>query len=164
MTGQRPIIFYTNGYELWLWDDAQYPPRPVQGFYNKDELQLMINRRTSRKDITTANVNRIDRRPLLPRRSRQADHGERTSKDNRREALIVMATGNGKTRLSIATVEILMKHNWVRRVLFLADRTALLNQAKRDFNKLLPHATLANLVEEKDDRGCAGHLFDLSRR
>jgi type I restriction enzyme R subunit len=150
MTGQRPVIFYTNGYETHLWDDTRYGPREVQGFYTKDELQLMINRRTSRQDIATATVNRaiIDRyyheeaaRRIL----------ESYGNENTREALVVMATGAGKTRLSIATVEILMKRNWLRRVLFLADRTALLNQAKREFNKHLPHATLVNLVEEKDD-------------
>ena len=150
MTGQRPIIFYTNGYETWLWDDARYPPRGVQGFYIKDELQLMINRRTSRQDITTATVNRqiIDRyyHEEAVKRIMETFHNDRW-----RQALVVMATGTGKTRLSIAAVEILMKHNWVRRVLFLADRTALLNQAKKNFNKLLPNATLVNLVEEKED-------------
>jgi len=148
MTGQRPVIFYTNGYDVWLWDDSKYPPRPVQGFYNKDELQLMINRRTSREDIAAAEVNRniIDR---FYHEEAVKRIMESYGKENRRESLVVMATGTGKTRLSIATVEILMKHNWVRRVLFLADRTALLNQAKRNFNKLLPHATLANLVEDK---------------
>ena len=49
--GQRPVIFYTNGYEHWLWDDASYPPRAVQGFFKKSELELMIQRRTSRKSL-----------------------------------------------------------------------------------------------------------------
>jgi len=54
MTGQRPVVFYTNGYEHWLWDDAAgYPPRRVQGFYTKDELALMVQRRTSRKPLST---------------------------------------------------------------------------------------------------------------
>ena len=148
MTGQRPIIFYTNGYETRLWDDTRYPPRDVQGFYTKDELQLMINRRSSRQSIMEPVVNKsiCDRyyHELAIKRIMEAYDG------NARQALVVMATGTGKTRLSIATVEILMKHNWVRRVLFLADRTALLNQAKRNFNKHLQHTTLANLVDDKD--------------
>jgi type I restriction enzyme R subunit len=150
MTGQRPIIFYTNGYETWLWDDNRYPPRPVQGFFDKDQLQLMINRRTSIGPITKATMNRSICDRYYHEEAIQRIM-ECYADDNARQALVVMATGSGKTRLSIATVEILMKHNWVKRVLFLADRTALLNQAKRNFNKHLPNATLANLVDIKDD-------------
>ncbi|TWT71651.1 DEAD/DEAH box helicase family protein [Crateriforma conspicua] len=148
--GQRPIVYYSNGYETWLWDDTRYPPREVQGFASKDELQLMINRRSDRKDITKIApsktiVERYYHREAIARI--MESYGEA----NTREALVVMATGTGKTRLSIATVELLMKAGWVKRVLFLADRTALLRQAKRAFNKHLPHATLVNLVEEKSD-------------
>src|SRR5207248_9583640 len=55
---QRPVIFYTNGYEHWLWDDQMYPPRSVQGFYTKDELELLIQRRSSRRSLTSAAVNK----------------------------------------------------------------------------------------------------------
>jgi type I restriction enzyme R subunit len=55
--GRRPVIFYSNGYDDWLWDDANYPPRAVQGFFKKAELELMIQRRTSRKPLATAPVN-----------------------------------------------------------------------------------------------------------
>ncbi len=51
--GRRPIIFYSNGYEHWMWDDAGYPPRSVQGFYKKGELELLIQRRTSQKPLST---------------------------------------------------------------------------------------------------------------
>ncbi len=149
MTGQRPVIYYTNGYETRIWDDCMYPPREVQGFHTKDELQLMVNRRGSRKDITKAQVNRdiVDR----------YYHEEATRRimetfgNKSRAALVVMATGSGKTRLAISAVEILMKTNWVRRALFLADRTALLRQAKGAFNKCYPQASLVNLVEEKEN-------------
>jgi type I restriction enzyme R subunit len=147
---QRPIIFYSSGYETWLWDDTQYPPRSVQGFYTKDELQLLINRRTSRKDITTAESDkRIIDRFYHEEAVRRIMHnfGDAMA----RKALVVMATGTGKTRLSIATVDILMRQNWVRRVLFLADRRALLRQAKNAFNSHLPHASLVNLVDQKED-------------
>ncbi len=149
MTGQRPIIYYTNGYETWLWDDSEYPPRYIQGFYTKEQLQLAINRRKTRKDVSKATVNReiVDRyyHEEAVRRIMEA-YSEKS-----RKALVVMATGSGKTRLSIAAVEILMKANWVRRVLFLADRNALVRQAKNAFNAHLPHASLVNLVEEKED-------------
>ncbi|MDU7589964.1 MAG: type I restriction endonuclease, partial [Acidovorax sp.] len=48
-TGHRPVIYGTNGYEHWMWDDTTSPPRPVQGFHTKDELELMHQRRTTRK-------------------------------------------------------------------------------------------------------------------
>jgi type I restriction enzyme, R subunit len=150
MTGQRPVIYYTNGYETWIWDDTFYPPRAIQGFHTKDELQLMVNRRRTRKDITQAPINRniIDRyyHEEAIRRIMECFGIDRS-----RAALVVMATGAGKTRLAIAAVEILMKCNWVRRVLFLADRTALLRQAKNACNKCYPQASVVNLVEEKEN-------------
>jgi len=150
MTGRRPIIFYTNGYETWLWDDEMYVPRQVQGFYTKDELTLMINRRTSRGDIASLTPNRqiVDRyyQEEAVRRVMEAFQNEKA-----REALLVMATGAGKTRLAIAAIELLMQQNWVRRVLFLADRTALVRQAKRAFAKHLPNVTVASLLDSKDE-------------
>lgn len=149
MKGQRPVIFYTNGYETWIWDDRNYPPREVQGFYKQDELQLLVNRRQTRQDITVAPFNmQIIERPYHHEAIRRVMEAYGT--DNQRAALLVMATGTGKTRLSIATVDLLMKQNWVRRVLFLADRTALLTQAKREFKKHLPHTTPVDLTKEKE--------------
>ena len=50
-----------------------------------------------------------------------------------------MATGSGKTRTVIALVDQLMRAGWVKRVLFLADRTALVNQAVGAFKTHLPN-------------------------
>ncbi len=148
-TGQRPVIYFSNGYETSIWDDTFYPPRPVQGFHTRDELQLMVNRRRTRGDITSTPVNRdiVDRyyHEAAARRIMEAY----ASKS--RAALVVMATGSGKTRLAVSAVEILMKQNWVRRVLFLADRTALLRQAKRAFVRHYPQASTVNLVTEKQN-------------
>jgi type I restriction enzyme R subunit len=149
MTGQRPLIFYSNGYEHWFWDDKNYPPRAVQGFYTRDELQLLINRRTSQKDITKATIGRqIVERYYHEEAMRRVL--ESFGKDMRR-ALLVLATGTGKTRLSIALVDLLMKCNWVLRVLFLADRNALLTQAKRAFKKFLQNITPVDLTQEKEN-------------
>ena len=149
MTGQRPIIYYTNGYETWMWDDTFYPPRQVQGFATKDELRWMVNRRAARGNLTTAPINRsIVNRYYHEEAVRRVM--EVFGVDRARAALLVMATGSGKTRLSIATVEILMKQNWVRRALFLADRTALLTQAKRAFAACLPNVSAVNLIEERE--------------
>ncbi len=150
--GQRPLIFYSNGYEHWLWDDRRYPPRQVQGFYNKAELELLIQRRTTRKPLATAAVSAtIVERYYQTRAIRRI--AEAFERDHDRKALLVMATGAGKTRTVIALCDLLMRCNWVKRVLFLADRVALVNQAVNAFKRHLPDASPVNLVTEKDAEG-----------
>src|SRR5262249_40535266 len=150
--GRRPLIFYSNGYEHWFWDDTNYPPRPVQGFYKKAELELLIQRRTSRKPLATAEVSgTIVERYYQTRAIRPV--GGAVETDKQRKALLVMATGAGKTRTVIALADLLMRCNWVKRVLFLADRVALVNQACNAFKKFLPDAAPVNLVTEKATEG-----------
>ena len=150
--GQRPIIFYSNGYDHWLWDDVNYPPRAVQGFYKKAELELLIQRRKMRKPLAEAKINEaIVERYYQTRAIRRI--GEAFEKDRDRKALLVMATGAGKTRTVIAMCDLLMRCNWVKRVLFLADRVALVNQAVNAFKKHLPEASPVNLVTEKETEG-----------
>lgn len=150
--GQRPVIFYSNGYEHWLWDDANYPPRAVQGFFKKPELELMIQRRASRKKLADGVINAdIIERYYQTRAVRRI--GETFEVDNQRKALVVMATGAGKTRTVIALADILMRCNWAKRVLFLADRVALVNQAVNAFKKHLPDSSPVNLVTEKNTEG-----------
>jgi type I restriction enzyme R subunit len=150
--GQRPIIFYSNGYEHWLWDDQMYPDRAVQGFYTKDELLLLIQRRTSRKPLGEEPISdTIAERYYQTRAIRRI--GESFEKDKQRKALLVMATGAGKTRTIIALSDLLMRCNWVKRVLFLADRVALVNQAVGAFKTHLPEAVPVNLVTERHAEG-----------
>ncbi|MCV9962701.1 DEAD/DEAH box helicase family protein [Pararhizobium sp. BT-229] len=150
--GQRPVIFYTNGYDHWLWDDTAYPPRKVSGFYKKDELQLLIQRRASRRKIATIPVNtKIAGRYYQTRAIARVAENFETHKA--RKALLVMATGSGKTRTVIALVDQLMRAGWVKRVLFLADRVALVNQAAREFKRQLPETSPVNLVTEKTAEG-----------
>lgn len=152
--GQRPIIFYSNGYEHWLWDDQRYPPREVQGFLTKDELELAIRRRSVLKPLNSVEMNAdIVNRYYQTRAIRRV--AEAFEKDHLRRALLVMATGAGKTRTVIALCDLLMRANWARRVLFLADRVALVNQAVSAFKKFLPSASPVNLVTEKDATGRA---------
>ncbi|SCE88739.1 type I restriction enzyme, R subunit [Micromonospora viridifaciens] len=149
--GQRPVIFYTNGYEHWLWDDTTYPPRQVQGFYTKAELQLMVQRRQTRRPLHDMKINTdIVERHYQHRAIRAI--GE-AFEHKQREALVVMATGAGKTRTVIALVDLLMRANWVKRVLFLADRTALVKQAVNAFKAHLPEVATVNLVTEKGTEG-----------
>ena len=151
MHGQRPIIFYTNRYETHLWDDRAYAPRVVAGFYKKDELASLLHRRTHREPL---DVTRI--RDAIVERYYQkraiGSIGERFGQA-RRKALLVMATGSGKTRVAIALVDLLQRAGWVKRALFLADRISLVNQAVGAFKAHLPESSPVNLVTEKDKAG-----------
>ncbi|HVY70832.1 MAG TPA: DEAD/DEAH box helicase family protein, partial [Verrucomicrobiae bacterium] len=150
--GRRPVIFYSNGYDHWLWDDTSYPPRPAQGFYKKDELELLIQRRKTRKPLADAPIDAsIAERFYQTRAIRRI--GEAFEKDRDRKALVVMATGAGKTRTVIALCDLLMRCNWAKRVLFLADRKALVTQAVNAFKKFLPDSSPVNLVTEKETQG-----------
>jgi len=147
---QRPVIFYTNGYEIYIWDDHFYPERKIQGFYKKDELQLAIERRKTRKSILNPAINRKTvERPYQHLAIRAVSEHFETG--NQRRALLVMATGSGKTRLTIALVEVLQKANWAKRVLFLCDRDSLVKQAKGAFKKFLPNCPAADLRDAKSD-------------
>ncbi len=158
MKGQRPVIFFTNGFETWLWDDVFYPPRKVMGFLNKEALQLLIKRRTSRRDLTKVPINKdIAGRPYQREAIKRVAHRYQATVDGQlrgahRRALVVMATGAGKTRTSAALVDVLSKAGWAKRILFLADRTALVTQAKNAFHTYLPHLTAIDLTKEKEDQ------------
>jgi type I restriction enzyme R subunit len=150
--GQRPLICYSNGYEHWIWDDSRYPPRRVQGFYKKAELELLIQRRQTRRALATAPISsEIVERHYQTRAIRRI--AESFERDHDRKALLVMATGAGKTRTVIALADLLMRCNWAKRVLFLADRVALVRQAVNAFKLHLPESSPVNLVTEKDAEG-----------
>lgn len=152
--GQRPLIYYTNGFETWLWDDRRYPPRRVAGYMTNDQLALAIQRRSALKPLATAVIDRaIVERPYQLRAIRAVTEA---FEQQRRRALLVMATGTGKTRTVIALIDVLQKANWVKRVLFLADRTALVNQAVAAFKTYLPDSSPVNLVT---DRGSDGRVY-----
>ena len=155
---QRPVIFYTNGYETKIWEDTFYSsPRRVYGFYTKEELRWLIQKRVTIKDIRTATINTaIANRPYqFEAINRVAEtfvtDGANGLCGNKRRALLVMATGSGKTRTAAALVDVLFKNNWVKRVLFLADRNALVRQAKTNFSEYLPDLSSINLSEEKEN-------------
>ncbi|MEV8164597.1 DEAD/DEAH box helicase family protein [Rothia kristinae] len=173
-TGQRPLIFYTNGQDHHLWDDAMgYPPRPISGFLTEDELGRLIARRRTRTPLSEEPINTGTAGRDYQQRAIRAVDAAFDAK--RREALLVMATGTGKTRTVIALVEQLTKAHWAKNVLFLADRTALVEQAEEAFAKNLPdsggivnllesrsgagriylstYPTILNLIQQKDDTG-----------
>ncbi len=147
--GQRPIIFYSNGFKTWIWDDTNYAPREVHGFYNKDELQLLIQRRIFKKPLVNQIINDAitDRYYQHEAIRKIAEALEK----NHREALLVMATGTGKTRVAASLIDFLSKADWAKRILFLADRNALVHQAKTNLNDYLPHLPMVDLTKEKED-------------
>ncbi|MCG5238153.1 DEAD/DEAH box helicase family protein [Xanthobacter oligotrophicus] len=161
--GQRPVIFTTNGYDHWIWDDGAAPPRKVSGFYTKDELQLLIQRRITRQPLTGLPVNRKIADRYYQERAIARDK-EAFDARKQRKALLVMATGSGKTRTVIALVDVLMRAGWVKRVLFLATPVNLVTEktaAGRVFLSTYP--TMMNLIDERKGgaaRFGPGH-FDL---
>jgi type I restriction enzyme R subunit len=133
--GRRPVVFYTNGFEIFIWDDAGgYPPRSLFGFYSKDSLEYLVRRRTSRKplDSVEPDANIIGDRLYQIQAIQQVC--ERFSA-NFRKALLVQATGTGKTRVAIALTDVLLRANWCVRVLFLCDRRELRDQARDAFKE-----------------------------
>lgn len=160
MHGRRPVMYYSNGYDIYLWDDRFYKQsRRVHGYYTIKELQTLMYRRENRKDIRTASIDTtIAGRSYQMRAIRSIaehfagnDKGDGRLIGTHRGALLVLATGTGKTRTSIAFSKLLLECNWAKRILFLADRTSLVDQAKRNFVKFLPEHTSVNLLEEKDN-------------
>lgn len=139
--GYKPIKYYTNGYEIKIVDGI-YPDRSVVAFHSRKELKRMLDRRT-RGDIVKFDINDdITNRPyqkIAITKICEAFNAKR------RRGLLVMATGTGKTRVAISLVDILTKNNWIKNVLFLADRTTLVNQAKRNFSKLMPDMSVCEL-------------------
>lgn len=137
--GRRPLIYFTNGYEIFFWDDLSYTPRKVQGFLSKDEMQRLIDRRELAKALNSIEIDSHIagfKRPYQQQAIRAVC--EQFDQQRRRKALLVMATGTGKTRTIIGLVDLLMRAGWVKNALFLADRNALVTQAKKEFSKLLP--------------------------
>lgn len=146
--GYKPILYYTNGYVTKVIDGL-YPDRQVMAFHTIEELELMLQKR-NRGDITDTKVDpRIAGRPY---QSMAITNLCEWLNQKHRRGLLVMATGTGKTRVSIALVDVLTRNNWVKNVLFLADRTSLVHQAKMNFNKLLPNMSICELSgnDEKD--------------
>ena len=147
---QRPAIFLTNGYDTFFWNDKHYPERRVSGIYSKRDLEKEFQILKERMPLKQVTINDAISNRYYQKEAITAvcdAFGER----NRRKALLVMATGSGKTRTVISLVDVLLRHGWVKNILFLADRNALVTQAKRAFHNMLPNLSLANLTDGKDN-------------
>lgn len=148
--GRRPMMFTTNGFETYFWDDQTSPQRAVSGIFSKDDLQKLMYRRQERMDLMTVPISdkitdRYYQKEAIRAVCEQTQQGFR-------KHLLVMATGTGKTRTASSLTDVLSRGKWITNVLFLADRTALVKQAKDDFKNYLPDMSLCNLCSNKDDR------------
>lgn len=150
MTGHRPIIFNTNGYEWFVWDDKTGPQRSVSSVFSRDDLQRMFNRRFSRKNLSDIKIDdKITDRYYQKQAIRAVS--ENIEKGHMR-SLLVMATGTGKTRTAASLTDVLSRGGYITNILFLADRKALITQAKNDFKIYLPDMSLCNLLKNKNDK------------
>lgn len=145
----RPVIYYTNGYEIHCIDGMGYTPRKLFAFHTLKDLELIMSRRLTRTDISDLSV-----KPEITDRYYQ----ERAVKymcqwfnSRHRRGLLVMATGTGKTRTAISLVDVLQRNDWVKNTLFLADRTSLVNQSARNFSKLLPNVNITVLSDKSTE-------------
>ena len=148
--GRRPMMFTTNGFETYFWDDLSGPQRKVSGIFSRDDLQKLMNRRTEQQDLMAVPIDdkitdRYYQKEAIRAICEQLGHGFR-------KHLLVMATGTGKTRTASSLTDVLSRGKAVTNILFLADRTALVKQAKDDFKNYLPDMSLCNLCSNKDDR------------
>ncbi len=147
--GFRPVIFYTNGFEYYLWDDRSYPSRKVSGIYSKKDLEWLVFKRKNRKPLGTPLIKEhITNRPYQKMAIQAVCE---TLDQGNRKALLVMATGSGKTRTAISIVDVLLQRGWIKHVLFLADRRGLVKQAKGSFGNLIPELSLCNMLDGKDN-------------
>ena len=147
--GLRPVVFLTNGFDTRI-SDNQYPERKVAAFYSKRDLEKLFNLQRMRSSLKNIVVDKNIAGRYYQEAAIKAVC-ESFGQKNRRKALLVMATGSGKTRTVIALVKVLLEQGWIKNVLFMADRTSLVTQAKRSFVNLLPDVSVTNLCEEKDN-------------
>jgi len=147
--GRKPAIFLTNGFETHILD-GQYPERKCATVYSKRDLEKMFNLRTMRTSLNNVAVKKHIAGRYYQEGAIKAVC-DALDRKNRRKALLVMATGSGKTRTVIALCDVLLQHGWVKNILFLADRNALVHQAKKSFTNLLPDLSTTNLCVDKDN-------------
>lgn len=153
--GRRPVVFLTNGFETRIIDNC-YPERKTAAIYSKRDLEKWFNLQSMRTPLSHISIDRNIAGRYYQEGAIKAIC-DCFDKRNRRKALLVMATGSGKTRTVIALCDVLLKHGWIKNILFLADRNSLVTQAKRSFVNLLPDLSAANLCEEREN--CNAHCI-----
>ncbi len=154
-----PFAFMTNGYRIEFWDVGRANPRQVAGFFSPADLDNLFYIRHNQTPLTAAPINlEITDRPYqLEAMQRLCDAFENKKK---RKALLVMATGTGKTRVAMSLADVFMRTNQARKILFVADRDALVRQALSEgFEDFLPDEPCARIFSHSTDQVKANRLF-----
>jgi len=149
-TGKDVFIFLSNGYRIIFWDRERYSPRDVKGFYAQGDLERLrfqsVQPASSSIEVDTTIV---DRSKGVECVKRVVEHLHTKN----RKALVVMATGTGKTRVAMAIIKILMDEGLVQKVLFLADRKALRDQAfNKGFKQFFPEESKDKIITGRYDK------------
>lgn len=150
MTGRRPIMFMTNGFDTYVWDDLSSPQRSASGIFAKSDLEKLMNRRTQQNELETIVIQDAITDRYYQKEAIRAVCGN--IKAGHRKSLLVMATGTGKTRTASSLTDVLSRGGYITNALFLADRTALVKQARDDFKTYLPDMSLCNLLNGTEDK------------
>lgn len=150
MQGFRPVMFYTNGFETYLWDDENSAPRVVSGIFPQKDINSMIGRRYIKQSVSNVKIDEeiTNRWYQLRAVTKCCENYEKGI----RKCLLVMATGTGKTRTAASIVDVMTRSQIMGRVLFLADRKELVKQAKNAFSSYIPNTTMCNLLNNKEER------------
>lgn len=135
----KPYGFLCNGDDIWFWDSVNYPERPVAGFFRKEDLERLLFLQQNCQPLSTVAI-----KESIVNRSYQVEAVRRISEHvenrNKRKALLVMATGTGKTRTTMALIDVFLKARRAQKVLFLADRDSLVDQAMtKGFKEHIPN-------------------------
>lgn len=130
-----PFLYSTNGEVIWHHDvrHGLNRSRQISAFHTPEALQERL-----RRDFDGACAALLalpNTSPRLRPYQRDANEAtERTIADRKRQMLIAMATGTGKTFTMVNQIYRFMKAGVGRRILFLVDRRALAAQAVRAFS------------------------------
>ena len=154
--GVKPVVYYSNGFHTMVIDRLGYTDRQVYSFHSADDLDRLVQKQ-GRAQMHDLRIN-----PAITDRDYQRTAVKSIVEwfnAKHRRGLLVLATGTGKTRVSISLCDVMMRNNWVKTVLFLADRTALVGQAHRNYEALLPGVSMTVLSEDSEPNLQARIMF-----
>jgi type I restriction enzyme R subunit len=157
----RPFAFMTSGDDIWFWDSETHPERLVAGFFTREDLERLLFLKQNKLPL-----NEIKIKDSIVNRSYQVEAirriGETIEKRKKRKALLVMATGTGKTRTIMALIDVFLRARQAQKVLFLADRDALVDQALSEgFKVHLPSEARARIRTYGIDRNARVYVSTL---
>lgn len=146
-----PFGFMANGHDIWFWEVGLANPRLVAGFFTPTDLERLSFLRQNRQPLEATAINSV-----IINRAYQHEAIRRLSEafaTNKRRALLVMATGTGKTRVAMALIDAFLHAHQAQNVLFLADRDALVDQTLTDgFKAHLPHEPRDRIYTHQIDK------------